>query len=132
MTAAGGNDRPAAAATGVAGVSVVTAAVSSVATTDVSAVVATSAAAAAATTASAAAALTFSAVALSVPVAMHLSRYGRLPSWNKSRTQCLVIFHSSTMKEILAMAICYVIFLFHFIAFKYILYKILFFITRQF
>lgn len=130
MTAAGGNDRPAAAATGVAGVSVVTAAVSSVATTDVSAVVATSAAAA--TTASAAAALTFSAVALSVPVAMHLSRYGRLPSWNKSRTQCLVIFHSSTMKEILAMAICYVIFLFHFIAFKYILYKILFFITRQF
>lgn len=130
MTAAGGNDRPAAAATGVAGVSVVTAAVSSVATTDVSAVVATSAAAA--TTASAAAALTFSAVALSVPVAMHLSRYGRLPSWNKSRTQCLVIFHSSTMKEILAMAICYVIFLFHFIAFKYILYKIPFFITRQF
>lgn len=130
MTAAGGNDRPAAAATGVAGVSVVTAAVSSVATTDVSAVVATSAAAA--TTASAAAALTFSAVALSVPVAMHLSRYGRLPSWNKSRTQCLVIFHSSTMKEILAMAICYVIFLFHFIAFKYVLYKILFFITRQF
>lgn len=55
------------------------------------------------TTTAAVATLSFS-VAFSVPVAMHLSRYGRLPSWNKSRTQCLVIFHS-TMKEILAMAI---------------------------
>lgn len=51
------------------------------------------------TTTTAATALSFS-----VPVAMQLSRYGRLPSWNKSRTQCLVIFHS-TMKEILTMAI---------------------------
>jgi len=42
-------------------------------------------------------ALSFSVVTFSLPVAMHLSRYGRLPSWNKSRTQCLVIFHSSTM-----------------------------------
>jgi hypothetical protein len=107
VIAAGGSDRPAAAATGVAGVIVVTAAVSGVATTGTPAVVVATAAAAAAATA-----LSFSAVAFSVPVAMHLSRYGRLPSWNKSRTQCLVIFHSSTMKEILAMAICYVIFLF--------------------
>jgi len=50
-------------------------------------------------------ALSFSTVAFSVPVAMHLNRYGRLPSWNKSRTQCLVIFHS-TVKKILATAIC--------------------------
>lgn len=63
-----------------------------------------SVAAAAVTTAAAATALSFSAVAFSVPLAMHLSRYGRLPSWNKSRTQCLVIFHS-TMKEILTLAI---------------------------
>lgn len=62
-------------------------------------------AAAAVTTAAAATALSFSSITFSVPVAMHLSRYGRLPSWNKSRTQCLVIFHS-TMKEILATAIC--------------------------
>lgn len=71
------------------------------------------------TTAAAATALPFSTIAFSVPVAMHLSRYGRLPSWNKSRTQCLVIFHS-TMKEILAMTIrcnlsC--------IVFKYAVYK---------
>lgn len=66
----------------------------------------------------AAAALSFSTLAFSVPVAMHLSRYGRLPSWNKSRTQCLVIFHS-TMKEILAIAICCNI---PHILFKYALY----------
>lgn len=60
--------------------------------------------AAAAVTTAAATALSLSAVAFSVPLAMHLSRYGRLPSWNKSRTQCLVIFHS-TMKEILTLAI---------------------------
>lgn len=59
---------------------------------------------AAVTTTAAATALSFSTIAFSVPVAMHLSRYGRLPSWNKSRTQCLVIFHS-TMKEITAIAI---------------------------
>lgn len=52
-----------------------------------------------AVTTTAATALSFPTIAFSVPVAMHLSRYGRLPSWNKSRTQCLVIFHS-TMKEI--------------------------------
>lgn len=50
--------------------------------------------------ATAAAVLSFSAVTFTVPIAMHLSRYGRLPSWNKSRTQCLVIFHSSTTKDI--------------------------------
>lgn len=66
--------------------------------------VASVAAAAVTTAAAAATALSFSAVAFSVPLAMHLSRYGRLPSWNKSRTQCLVIFHS-TMKEILTLAI---------------------------
>lgn len=56
----------------------------------------------AATTDAATTALSFSAVAaaFTVPIAMHLSRYGRLPSWNKSRTQCLVIFHSSTTKDI--------------------------------
>lgn len=59
---------------------------------------------AAVTTAAAATARSFSTIAFSVPVAMHLSRYGRLPSWNKSRTQCLVIFHS-TMKEISATVI---------------------------
>lgn len=45
------------------------------------------------TTATTAAARPISVLAFSFPVAMHLSRYGRLPSWNKSRTQCLVIFH---------------------------------------
>jgi len=82
-------------ATGVTGVTnTVPTSVTSVAS--VAAVVTT--AAAAATT------LSFSAITFSVPVAMHLSRYGRLPSWNKSRTQCLVIFHS-TIKKILTMAI---------------------------
>ena len=51
-----------------------------------------SAAAASAATATAPA-WPISVLAFSLPVAMHLSRYGRLPSWNKSRTQCLVIFH---------------------------------------
>lgn len=90
-----GDDGSAATSTGVAGVTgIVTGAV----TASVVGIVATAAAAATA--------LSFSAVAFSVPVAMHLSRYGRLPSWNKFRAQCLVIFHSSTMKGILATAIC--------------------------
>lgn len=55
---------------------------------------ASAAAAAASAAASAtAAAWPISVLAFSLPLAMHLSRYGRLPSWNKSRTQCLVIFH---------------------------------------
>lgn len=69
------------------------------------------------TTTAATTALSFSTVAFSVPLAMHLSRYGRLPSWNKSRTQCLVIFHS-TIETILAMAICCK-FLFRYFHFKY-------------
>lgn len=73
------------------------------------------------TTTTATTALSFSTLTFSVPLAMHLSRYGRLPSWNKSRTQCLVIFHS-TVKKILAIAIC-CDFLF---CLKRILYKIYF------
>lgn len=85
-------------AIGIVGVTCVVAAVTSVAISVVSAVIVT-------TTTTAITALSFSTVAFSVPFAMHLSRYGRLPSWNKSRTQCLVIFHS-IVKKILAMAIC--------------------------
>lgn len=97
MVIAGG-DGAASIAAGVAGAaSTVTAVVTTGVTVGISAAVTTAAAAAAS-------ALSFSAVAFSVPVAMHLSRYGRLPSWNKSRTQCLVIFHSSKMKGILAAA----------------------------
>lgn len=107
----GGSADIAAGITGVVGA--VPASVTGVAGT--AAAVTTTAAAAAAT------ALPFSTIAFSVPVAMHLSRYGRLPSWNKSRTQCLVIFHS-TMKEILAMTIrCNI----SCIVFKYALYKII-------
>lgn len=87
-------DDIAAAAGGVAGDT------STVTNTDVVDVVSTAATADAATT------LSFSTVAFTVPIAMYLSRYGRLPSWNKSRTQCLVIFHSSTTKDIPATAIC--------------------------
>lgn len=112
-----GGDRSAGTATNVAGTtSIVTATViTSGGVTDggvtAATAIATAATAAAATTAAATAtALSFSTVAFSIPVAMHLSRYGRLPSWNKSRTQCLVIFHS-TMKEILATAICCNLFL---------------------
>jgi len=76
--------------------------VASVVPTDVTDIV--SVATTVVTTATATTALSFSRVAFSIPVAMQLNRYGRLPSWNKSRTQCLVIFHS-TMKEILTMAI---------------------------
>ena len=54
---------------------------------------ASAAAAAAAAATATAPAWPISVLAFSLPVAMHLSRYGRLPSWNKSRTQCLVIFH---------------------------------------
>lgn len=100
-------------AIGVAGVtSVVAAAVTS-------AVVCVASAVAIVTTTTATTALSFSTLAFSVPLAMHLSRYGRLPSWNKSRTQCLVIFHS-TVKKILAMAICYNFLFFYY--FKRILY----------
>lgn len=84
-------------AIGIVGVTCVVAAVTSVAISVVSAAVIV--------TTTAITALSFSTVAFSVPFAMHLSRYGRLPSWNKSRTQCLVIFHS-IVKKILAMAIC--------------------------
>lgn len=101
MIAADGHGRPV--AIGVAGVtSVVAAAVTSavVNVASAAAIVTNTTTTTAATTA-----LSFSTVAFSVPLAMHLSRYGRLPSWNKSRTQCLMIFHS-TIKKILAMAIC--------------------------
>lgn len=95
MIATDGDGGPAYVAAGVTGVaSAVPTGITSVAGIATTAV----------TTAAAAATLSFSTIAFSVPIAMHLSRYGRLPSWNKSRTQCLVIFHS-TMKEILAMAI---------------------------
>lgn len=86
-------------AIGIVGVTCVAAAVTGVAISVVSAAVIVT------TTTTAITALSFSTVAFSVPFAMHLSRYGRLPSWNKSRTQCLVIFHS-IVKKILAMAIC--------------------------
>jgi len=100
VTAAGGGDGHAdAAATDVPGVAAAVPA--TVATVAGVAAGTTSATAATTTTVAiigvAATALSFSVVTFSLPVAMHLSRYGRLPSWNKSRTQCLVIFHSSTM-----------------------------------
>lgn len=58
--------------------------VASVVPTDVTDIV--SVATTVVTTATATTALSFSRVAFSIPVAMQLNRYGRLPSWNKSRT----------------------------------------------
>lgn len=107
MVTAGGGGGAAGTATGVAGST----------TGIVTAVITAAAGGVDATVTTTATTLSLSAVALSLPVAMHLSRYGRLPSWNKSRAQCLVIFHSSTMKEIVATAIifvilsCYILFL---------------------
>lgn len=96
-TASGGDGHADVAVTRISGIATVV----SAAVTGAAGVTASTASATAATTVAvtdaATTALSFSAIAFSVPVAMHLSRYGRLPSWNKSRTQCLVIFHSSTM-----------------------------------
>lgn len=97
VTATGSGNGDVDAAAGTPGIAGVVSAVVGVAGVAACTASSATAATAVAVTRASATALSFSVISFSVPVAMHLSRYGRLPSWNKSRTQCLVIFHSSTM-----------------------------------